>query len=86
MDEDKEKSSEDQKIVEKRYIEVNPSKWQKFTGGILSGIGYGIGLTVGTAAFFIIIGFVISKVDFVPVFGNFLADVIKSAQGNLNTR
>ncbi|HSX19226.1 MAG TPA: DUF5665 domain-containing protein [Candidatus Saccharimonadales bacterium] len=74
---------QDGKTVEKHYIEVNPSKWSKFVTGLLSGFGYGIGLTLGTAVFLLIIGVIISKVNFVPIFGNFLSDVIKSAQGSL---
>lgn len=87
MDEQKvEVTDKNGKIVEKYYIEVNPSKFSKFLGGLLTGLGYGIGLTIGTAAFILIIGVIISKINFVPIFGNFLADVIKSAQTSLFTR
>lgn len=74
------------RTVEKYYIEVNASAGHKFLTGLLGGLGWGIGLTVGTALFLGIIGFVISKVDFVPIFGHFLSEVIKSAQGNLTAR
>lgn len=80
------KVQNNQKTIEKYYVEVTPSKWQKFIHGVLSGFGYGIGITFGTALFFLVAGFVIAKIDFVPIFGHFLAEVIKSAQGNLTTR
>lgn len=73
-------------IIEKRYIEINPSAKVRFLHGLLGGLGWGIGITVGTAVFLGIIGFIISKVDFVPIFGHFLSEVIKSAQGNLTAR
>lgn len=75
-----------EKIIEKRYIEVNPSFTMRFIHGLLGGIGWGIGLTIGTAIIIYVLGIVISRIDFVPIFGQFLSDVIKSAQGNLNTR
>lgn len=75
-----------QNVVEKYYIEVNASARHKFLTGLLGGLGWGIGLTVGTAVFFGIIGFIIAKIDFVPIIGQFLSEVIKSAQGNLTTR
>jgi len=74
---------ENGKLTEKYYIEVNPSAWRKFFTGLLGGLGWGIGLTLGTSAFMILIGFLISKIDFVPVLGTFFADVIKSAQSQL---
>jgi hypothetical protein len=74
------------RIVEKYYIEVNPSPFKKFLTGLLGGIGWGVGLTIGTGAIIYVLAFIVAKIDFVPVFGQFLADVIKSAQGNLNTR
>lgn len=74
---------DNEKIIEKHYIEVTTSKWHKFITGIISGLGYGIGITFGTAIFFIVIGFVISKIDFIPILGNFFSEVIKSAQSNL---
>ncbi len=72
-----------QKTVEKYYIEINPSAKVKFLHGLMGGLGWGIGITIGTAVFIGLIGFLISKIDLVPVFGHFLSDVIKSAQGNL---
>ena len=74
------------RIVEKYYIEVNASSKQKFINGFLGGLGWGIGITVGTAIFIGILGIIVSKVDFVPIFGQFLAEVIKSAQTHLNAR
>ena len=80
MDEDKEK------IIEKRYIEVNSSAKQRFLHGVLGGIGWGIGLTLGTAAIIVIVSFFASKIDFVPILGQFFADVINESQQNLRTR
>ena len=83
---EEEKSNQNQKVVEKYYIEVSPSAKKRFLIGLAGGIGWGIGLTLGTAAIIYVVGILVSKVDFVPVFGKFAADVIKSAQSNLTTR
>jgi len=82
MDENKQQG----KIVEKYYIEVSASAKKRFLIGLAGGIGWGIGLTVGTAAIIYVVGIFVSKIDFVPVFGKFAAEVIKSAQSNLTTR
>ena len=84
MSEDK--SNQNQKTVEKYYIEVSPSAKKRFLIGLAGGIGWGIGLTIGTAAIIYAVGIFVSKIDFVPVFGKFAAEVIKSAQSNLTTR
>lgn len=72
-----------QKVVEKYYIETSPSILKRFFAGFLGGIGWGIGITVGTSVVLLGIGFFVSKVNFVPILGDFLAKVIESAQGNL---
>ena len=81
-----EENKQQEKVVEKYYIEVSASAKKRFLIGLAGGIGWGIGLTVGTAAIIYLAGIFISRVDFVPFFGKFAADVIKSAQSNLTTR
>ena len=79
-------NQQNQKIIEKHYIEVSASAKKRFLIGLAGGIGWGIGLTIGTAAIIYLVGIFVSKIDFVPVFGKFAAEVIKSAQSNLTTR
>lgn len=74
------------KTVEKYYIEVTPSASKRFIIGLVGGIGWGVGLTLGTGAVLTILGFFAAKIDFVPILGQFLSEIIKSAQHNLNTR
>lgn len=71
------------KVVEKYYIEVSATNRKKFITGLLGGLGYGLGLALGTSIFFLIIGVFVSKIDLEPIIGKFLADVIKAAQPNL---
>lgn len=75
-----------EKIVEKYYIEVNANVFKRFLIGLVGGIGWGVGLTIGTGVILYFLGIFAAKIDFVPILGQFLAEVIKSAQGNLNTR
>lgn len=74
------------KLVEKYYIEVTPSASKRFIIGLIGGIGWGVGLTLGTGAVLTVLGFFAAKIDFVPILGQFLSEIIKSAQHNLNTR
>ena len=82
MDENKKQ----EKVVEKYYIEVSASAKKRFLIGLAGGVGWGIGLTIGTAGIIYIVGIFVSKIDFVPILGQFAADVIKAAQENLRTR
>ena len=72
-----------EKIIEKRYIEVNASKKDRFMIGLLGGLGWGIGITIGTATILAILGFTVSKINFIPIIGHFSAEIIKAAQQNL---
>lgn len=74
------------KVIEKYYIEVAASNKKKFVNGVFTGLGYGVGLTLGTSLFFLILGIFISKIDLEPLLGKFLADVVKAAQPNLKVK
>lgn len=75
-----------QKIVEKYYIETTATLKKRLLLGIAGGIGWGIGLTLGTAAIIVTLGFFVAKIDFVPILGQFLADVVRESQANLRIR
>lgn len=72
--------NENIKVIEKHYIEVTASAKKKFLLGVLQGLGWGLGVTIATSAVIVAVSFFVSKVDFVPIFGQFLSDVVKSAQ------
>lgn len=75
-------SDEKIKVVEKHYIEVNPSAKNKFFIGLLQGLGWGIGVTLGTAALIILIGYIATRIDWIPILGQFIQNVVDSAQTN----
>ena len=80
MAEDKER------VVEKHYIEVGKSARKDFLRGLLGGIGWAFGLSLGTAIIAVLVSLIVRRIDFVPIFGQFIADIIKAAQQNLNAR
>ena len=81
MDDQKQKSKDglNEKIVEKYYLEINNSYFKKFLTGIVGGLGAGLGLTIGTA----LVLYFVNLFDFVPVIGEFIAQISESAK---NTR
>lgn len=80
MAEDKEK------VVEKYYIEVGKSAKKDFLRGLVGGLGWALGISLGTAIIAILVSLIARRVDFIPIFGQFIANVIKAAQQNLNVR
>ncbi|MBI2591016.1 MAG: hypothetical protein HYW33_04100 [Candidatus Blackburnbacteria bacterium] len=52
--------------------------WNNFWGGI----AWGLGVTVGLSILFGAIGFLGSKVNWVPVIGKFVQQVTQYAEGN----
>lgn len=79
-------SEENSKVVEKYYIEVTASAKKRFLLGVVGGLGWGVGITLGTSAIILIIGYFVSRIDFIPILSQFLADVIKSTEPNLQAR
>lgn len=80
MAEDKEK------IVEKRYIETDTSTRKHFIVGFMGGLGWALGASIGTAIVAYALSLVIKRLDLIPFFGQFIADVIRSAQQNLQAK
>lgn len=80
MAEDKEK------VVEKYYIEVGQSNRKNFLRGLVGGLGWALGISLGTAIIAILVSLIVKRIDVVPIFGQFIANVIKAAQQNLNAR
>lgn len=76
----------EEKVIEKYYIEVTATARKRFLLGLVGGLGWGIGITLGTSAIILIIGYFVSRIDFIPILSQFLADVIKSADPNLQTK
>lgn len=72
-----------EKIVEKYYIETPGNFKRRFLLGVIGGLGWGLGITLGTALVVVILAFFVSRIDFVPILGQFLANVIKASQPNL---
>lgn len=69
-----------EKIIEKHYLETVPaSTFKKFWNGFMQGIGYGVGLSIGTALVIASLGFFVSKIDLVPILGSFLSKVLDFA-------
>lgn len=53
------------------HEKVNRSKKEIFVNNFIGGVAWALGATLGIA----IIGFLISKIDLVPLIGDFITDV-----------
>lgn len=52
----------------------------------LAGMAWGIGTTIGVGAILTLAVFLVSKVNFVPVFGGFLAQILEFSLREVGTR
>jgi hypothetical protein len=56
------------------------TKKQILLNNFLGGVSWGIGSALGAALLVLILGYVISKINIIPVVGSFVADVQQVAQ------
>lgn len=66
------------------HLQIYRKKRHIFFDNFLGGIAWSLGTVVGFSAIAIIVGFLISKVDLIPIFGSWFADILRSASLNLN--
>ncbi len=65
------------------YERVHRPFWKMVFNNFFGGIAWSIGVLIGTTIVIAIAAFFIRKIDFVPIFGHFFAEVLKSAQSNI---
>jgi len=68
------------------YKNVERSFGRMILYNFFGGIVWGLGVLIGTTIIFALIAYFVTKVDFVPIFGEFAARVIENAQTNLSTQ
>ena len=64
-----------EKIYEKRLRTI---LWHNF----LAGVAWGLGITVGATIFLAIGGFLLSKINLIPIIGTFVVQIVEFVQYN----
>lgn len=64
-----------EKIYEKKLYTI---LWHNF----LAGIAWGLGITVGATILLAIGGFILSKINLIPIIGTFVAQIVEFVQQN----
>jgi len=62
--------------MSERYEGVLKNRKQIFFNNLIGGLAWGIGATLGLAILITILGFIAQHINFVPVVGNFVSEVI----------
>ncbi|OGH47148.1 MAG: hypothetical protein A3A51_01985 [Candidatus Levybacteria bacterium RIFCSPLOWO2_01_FULL_39_10] len=63
-------------MAQDHYEKIYRSKKQIITNNFLGGLAWGIGITLGLGIFLAILVFIARNIDFVPIFGDFISEVI----------
>jgi hypothetical protein len=68
-----------------RYDHVKESKKEIFFNNVIGGVAWGIGATVGAAIILTAAGILLSKVNTIPLVGNYVENVLLYISENQNT-
>lgn len=66
-------------------LKVNRSRREIFINNFIGGIGWSLGVIFGAGILIAAIGFFVSKIDFIPIIGNFVIQItefVKQHQTN----
>ncbi|TXG76487.1 hypothetical protein E6Q11_04480 [Candidatus Dojkabacteria bacterium] len=63
-------------MAEEKYDHVKRSRKEIISNNFLGGLAWGIGVTIGLAIFLAILAFIASRVDTVPLVGNYISDIL----------
>lgn len=67
-----------------KYLQPYKTKGQIILDNFLGGISWSLGTIVGFTLIAILAGFFISRINLIPVIGNWLTDIIRHTSQNLN--
>ena len=65
------------------YERVNRPIGKILLNNFLGGIAWSLGTLIGASVVIGIVGYLIAQVDFVPIIGKWVADIILASQSNL---
>jgi hypothetical protein len=68
-----------------KYDHVKESKKEIFFNNVIGGIAWGIGATVGAALILAIAGIILSKVNTIPIVGNYVENILLYISENQST-
>lgn len=66
------------------YERVNRPIGKMLLNNFLGGIVWSLGTLIGASVVISIVGYLIAQVDFVPIIGKWVADIILASQSNLS--
>lgn len=66
------------------HLRIYKKKRHIMLDNFLGGIAWGLGTVVGISLIAVIAGFLISKIDLIPIIGDWLANVLRYTQASLN--
>ena len=69
-----------------KYEQINRTKREIILNNFIGGISWGIGVTIGLAIFIGVLTLVAKNIDFVPIVGDFTAQIINYIIGKSPTR
>lgn len=61
------------------YEKVTLSRRQIIVNNFLGGISWGLGTTIGLSIFLVVTGIVLSRINLIPIIGDWLSQIINSA-------
>ncbi len=67
-------------IGQKKFKEKDKSDWEHFKDGIMIGIGWAIGVTIGFVLISTILVFVLRNLGGLPLVGHFIASIVEATQ------
>lgn len=80
MDPDQQTQQEPQKPAgANKYLQPYKSRWKILIDNFLGGLAWGLGSFIGLAILAVIAGFVISKIDLIPIIGTWIAQIMSDA-------
>jgi len=62
-----------------KYLQPYKSRWKILIDNFLGGIAWSLGTFVGLGLLAVIVGYVISKIDLIPILGTWIAQIMNDA-------
>lgn len=72
------------RLNEHKFFRIYNSMWRTIGFQLMRGLAFGLGTVIGASILASVVVYMLSQIDFIPIFGEWASEIATEIQGKLN--